>query len=82
MREMGFEVARKHSGRLRILVIASGFAIPIAATLMALNDVADASIFWTILAFASMTPGILTERWLFFAEARHVVTLYYGAQSA
>jgi len=22
--------------------------------------------------------GILTERWLFFAEAKHTVTLYYG----
>ena len=26
--------------------------------------------------------GLITERWLFFAEARHVVTLYYGAQAA
>ena len=25
------------------------------------------------------TAGTLVERWLFFAEARHVVTLYYGA---
>ena len=23
--------------------------------------------------------GVLVERWLFFAEARHTVTLYYGA---
>lgn len=82
MREMGFEVARKHGVRLRIMALLFGFAIPIAATLMALNDVANVSILWTILAFASMTPGILIERWLFFAEARHVVTLYYGAQSA
>jgi len=26
--------------------------------------------------------GILTERWLFFAEARHTVTLYYGDRAA
>jgi hypothetical protein len=25
-----------------------------------------------------MAVGLLTERWLFFAEARHVVTHYYG----
>ena len=27
----------------------------------------------------SVSVGTLVERWLFFAEARHVVTLYYGA---
>ena len=26
--------------------------------------------------------GMLIERWLFFAEARHTVTLYYGAEQA
>jgi len=25
--------------------------------------------------------GLLAERWLFFAEARHVVTLFYGASA-
>jgi hypothetical protein len=24
----------------------------------------------------------VTERWLFFAEAKHTVTLYYGAERA
>jgi DMSO reductase anchor subunit len=24
--------------------------------------------------------GVFVERWLFFAEAKHVVTLYYGDQ--
>ena len=39
----------------------------------------------TSLAFASAglaTAGVLIERWLFFAEARHVVQLYYGRQAA
>ena len=31
-------------------------------------------------AFCS-TVGILIERWLFFAEATHTVTLYYGAEA-
>ena len=30
------------------------------------------------LAAASATAGTLVERWLFFAEAEHKVTLYYG----
>ena len=29
-----------------------------------------------------MSVGIVVERWLFFAEARHVVSLYYGAETA
>jgi len=24
--------------------------------------------------------GVMVERWLFFAEAKHTVTLYYGAR--
>jgi len=26
--------------------------------------------------------GVVVERWLFFAEAEHVVTLYYGEAEA
>jgi sulfite dehydrogenase (quinone) subunit SoeC len=26
--------------------------------------------------------GLVVERWLFFAEAKHTVTLYYGADAA
>ena len=33
----------------------------------------------SLLAVLAMLTGLLIERWLFFAEARHVVTLYYGA---
>ena len=29
----------------------------------------------------SILAGLAVERWLFFAEARHVVNLFYGAQS-
>jgi DMSO reductase anchor subunit len=32
------------------------------------------------LAIASAAIGVAVERWLFFAEARHVVMLYYGAE--
>jgi len=30
----------------------------------------------------SAGTGVLVERWLFFAEAQHTVSLYYGAQAA
>jgi hypothetical protein len=29
-----------------------------------------------------MALGVLVERWLFFAEAEHVVTVYYRGGSA
>ena len=31
------------------------------------------------LAVQSAALGVLAARWLLFAEARHVVTLYYGS---
>ncbi len=35
-----------------------------------------------VLAAVSVSIGVLIERWLFFAEAKHVVILYYGAERA
>ncbi len=35
-----------------------------------------------VLAALIALPGLGIERWLFFAEARHAVTLYYGADAA
>lgn len=32
------------------------------------------------LAAISQLTGMLVERWLFFAEAKHTVTLYYGRE--
>jgi DMSO reductase anchor subunit len=29
-----------------------------------------------------MALGLVVERWLFFAEAQHVVMLYYGEDAA
>jgi DMSO reductase anchor subunit len=34
------------------------------------------------LAVISATVGTIIERWIFFAEAKHVVTLFYGAKTA
>ena len=34
----------------------------------------------TVVATVSLGAGFVVERWLFFAEARHVVTLFYGEQ--
>jgi DMSO reductase anchor subunit len=32
---------------------------------------------WLWIAAAAALAGAFVERWLFFAQARHIVTLYY-----
>lgn len=82
MREMGYSVARKHSRILRLLAVLFGFALPIAATAIMLLPSPLAASSWAILAVLFGAIGILIERWLFFAEAQHIVTLFYGAREA
>ncbi len=81
LKEMGYKVARKHAVRLRQLVLAAAFILPALAVILALLIPAAAPIFLVAAALANAL-GTVTERWLFFAEARHVVTLYYGAEAA
>ena len=83
LREFGFRVARRHARRLRQLARLLGLAIPTAMTLLAISLAAlhlVSSLLSSVAALSALT-GILIERWLFFAEAKHTVTLYYGAVS-
>ncbi len=82
MREMGFVVARKHASRLRGISVVAGFVAPAILVPAALALPGWAATAAAILAALLGTTGILIERWLFFAEAKHTVTLYYGAKSA
>ena len=79
MKEMGHTIARKHAGKLRRLAIGFGFLLPLLLSLLcpALPPLAAALV--AVLAAVSGLCGVLLERWLFFAEAKHSVTLYYGA---
>ena len=36
------------------------------------------SIVVTVIAFISHLAGVFASRWLFFAEAEHVVSVYYA----
>lgn len=80
LREMGFVVARKHARKLRGIAVLAAFAAPLALTLLAAASPAGwlASLL-ALLAALSASLGVLVERWLFFAEAKHTVSLYYGA---
>ena len=75
MKEMGYQIGRKHAAKLRIIAILLGAVLPIILILVALPAPADA--FWLILALVSHLAGMLTERWLFFAEAKHAVMTFY-----
>ncbi|WP_374383562.1 dimethyl sulfoxide reductase anchor subunit family protein [Dongia sp.] len=81
LQEMGYKVARKHALKLRRIAWLAGFGGPFLALLMALS-LPSAAVPLLLLALAANAIGTVTERWLFFAEARHVVTLYYGAEAA
>lgn len=75
--EMGFVLARKHSGKLRAIALVAGFIAPALLALLALLAPATRlAAIW--LALFLGLAGIFVERWLFFAEARHAVIAYYG----
>ena len=74
---MGYRIARRHAAKLRAIAALLGFALPLALTLAA--PVLPAL---GLLAALSAMAGVLVERWLFFAEAKHTVTLYYGSEAA
>ena len=77
--EMGFKIARKHAAKLRKIAQHAAFHLPflLTAASLLLDGVPAlaAAVFAALLGLA----GTLVERWLFFAEAKHAVTLYYGA---
>jgi sulfite dehydrogenase (quinone) subunit SoeC len=79
LQEMGYQIARKHRARLRAIARITGFALPALLTLVALIGSGVTATLAAALAVASAALGLVVERWLFFAEAKHTVTLYYGA---
>ncbi len=72
LREMVFVVGRKHAAKLRIIALALAVALPVALLMAPFQHM------FAALAVLSHVAGVLTSRWLFFAEAEHVVGLYYG----
>ena len=74
--EMGYAVARKHARKLRSITL---LLLAAAVLLMLLALIAP---FIAILAAVASLAAAVTERWLFFAEAQHVSTLFYGEKAA
>ncbi|MFQ1701721.1 dimethyl sulfoxide reductase anchor subunit family protein [Loktanella agnita] len=72
MREFIHVVGRKHALQLRVITILLAFLLPVVLLLLPHNHV------FAALAVLSHIAGVLCLRWLFFAQAEHVVGLYYG----
>ncbi|MEM7070370.1 MAG: DmsC/YnfH family molybdoenzyme membrane anchor subunit [Pseudomonadota bacterium] len=80
MQEMGYKIGRKHGEKLRRIVLYTLFFIPfICFTLMFIMAGLVMENILMVVINISMGFGLLTERWLFFAQSVHLVQLYYGA---
>ncbi|HQT72565.1 MAG TPA: dimethyl sulfoxide reductase anchor subunit, partial [Acidiphilium sp.] len=76
LREMGYQIARRHAARLRRIVLVLAFAAPAVLAALALAGAMPAVA--APLAALLAGIGLFAERWLFFAEATHVSAIYYG----
>ncbi len=76
-REFLYELGARRARVLRAAAVALAYLLPIALLLAGPGSAAAAAC-----ALASAYAGMLIERWLFFAEATHVVSLFHGARAA
>lgn len=72
LKEFVHIVGRKHSAKLRIIALILMIGTPILLHSLSF------SYFLAALSVISHIAGLFISRWLFFAEAEHVVGLYYG----
>lgn len=75
-REMGYVLARKHSVKLRRLALVLFGAVPAVGCAITLLQPGFAPVVLGVAALSALL-GAMVERWLFFAEAKHAVMLYY-----
>lgn len=76
--EFGYQLARSRAGMLKFLVFIIGFGLPGLMMVWVFNTQGGQAL--ALVAAIAGLLGAAMERWLFFAEARHVVNLYHGAQ--
>lgn len=78
--EFGYDAEAETLLRLRRLMAVLAFLVPLLSmTLLGLYG-GVAGTWLALLTVVSLFAGLFIERWLFFAEARHVVRLYHGDQ--
>ncbi len=79
--EMAFRIGRKHAQKLHKIALLLGLVLPMVLLALSLAITSVALVF-TMLAALSFMAGVFVDRWLFFANARHAVGLYYGGDEA
>jgi DMSO reductase anchor subunit len=72
LKEFVFVVGRKHAFKLRVIAIILMVGLPLLLLLLSHSHIIGG------LAVISHLIGVFAARWLFFAQAEHVVGLYYG----
>jgi DMSO reductase anchor subunit len=72
LREMVYVVGRRHSMKLRVISLGLMAVLPLVLLALPFNHTV------ALVAVVSHLAGVIVSRWLFFAEAEHVVGLYYG----
>ncbi|MEJ6709939.1 MAG: dimethyl sulfoxide reductase anchor subunit [Amylibacter sp.] len=77
LKEMAHEVGRKHARKLRIITLLFACLLPALILLLTTPSHATAAI-----AVVLHLIGLFAGRWLFFAEAEHVMALYYDKHRA
>ena len=78
-KEMGFRIARKHAAKLARVAFGLAGVVPVLLLIVVLvSGQGTSGLIASTLAAICFVAGILVERWLFFAEARHAVMNYYG----
>ena len=72
LREFVHVIGRKHATKLRVIALGLMVVVPVILLLVPFSHIAGG------LAVLAHVAGVFTARWLFFAQAEHVVGLYYG----
>lgn len=75
LREMIYVVGRRHARKIRAIALCGAAIVPF----LAVAGIGGYPGFG--LALVSYLVGAFAQRWLFFAEAEHVVGLYYGKRA-
>lgn len=73
LKEMAFRVGRKHRAKLRVI----GFTLAVALPLLLAVATAPHHLLGAVIVLSHIL-GMLVLRWLFYAEAEHVMGMYYG----
>ena len=76
LQEFVYVVGRKHAAKLRLIAIILLSGLPIVLLVLPFNHM------FAALAVLTHVAGVIVSRWLFFAQAEHVVGLYYGKRGS